>query len=252
MGSYYSRVFLYHCVTYGTALVTLVVTISCCLHNPLFIIPGMVMIAALVVYRHGPSLAERQRRWHKEFYEDIRDAIESERAEEERQAKAKAVKEKVASKAGAVSHMYWCLTCGYPYSPSRKEIVFAPVMSIYWFAGGSPVPPKLCSNRDIPQHNVLDKPPSPNFYEWWWFQLHGYEPPDFHPEPTRNPFVHDAWGADDEIEAMRKAGMEYYSKHPNHAWDKGCHGIHEIPVWYSKRNGESTLAPLQQIATSSS
>jgi hypothetical protein len=249
MERYYSRVFLYHCVTYGIALAGLVFTISCCLRNPLFIIPGMVMIAAYVVYRHGPSLAERKCRWRKQFYEDVRDAIELKRAEEERQARETAVKQKVARKAGAVTHMYWCLTCGYPYTPSPKEVTFAPVMNLYWDEGGSPVPPKRCLNRDIPQHNVLDKPPKPNSYAWWWFQVNGYEPPDFHPEATRNPFVHEGWGANDEVEAMRKAGMEFYSTHPNHAWDQGCHGIDEIPEWYARRSRESPLTPSPRIAT---
>lgn len=234
------------------ALVVLVVIILCCLLNPIFVIPGLVMIATFVVYRHGPNLAECKRRWRMQFYDDVGRAIELKRAEEERQARAEAVQRKLARKASAVSDMYWCLTCGYPYSPSPREIILAPVMSFYWYAGGSPIPPKLCSNCNLPQHNVFDKPPSPNPYEWWWFQSNGYEPPDFHPEATRNPFVHEAWGANNEVEAMRKAGREYYSKHPNHAWDMGCHGGNEIPDWYIKRNCESTLAPSQQIATFSS
>jgi hypothetical protein len=251
MESYYSRVLLYHCITYGKALVVLAVIILCCLFNPLFVIPGLVLIVAFVLYRHGHNLQECQRRWRSLFYDDAR-AIELERAEEERRAKEEAVRQKVARKANAVSDMYWCLTCGYPYIPSPREIIFAPIISFYWHAGGNPLPPKLCSNSDIPKHNVFDKPPSPNIYEWWWFQCNGYQPPDFHPEATRNPFVHEGWGADNEIEAMRKAGREYYSKRPNYAWDMGCHGSNEIPDWYIERNCESTLAPSQQIATSSS
>ncbi len=252
MEGYHSRVLLYHCKTYGMALVVLAVIALCCLRNPLFIIPGLVMIAAFLVYRHGPKLAGCKRRWRMQFYDDVQLAIELERAEEERQAKAERARQKIAQNASIVSDLYWCLTCGYPYYPSPREIIFAPVISFYWHAGGSPIPPKACSNCDVPQHNVFDKPPSPNPYEWWWFQINGYPPPDFHPEATRHPFVHEAWGAENEVEAMRKAGREYYSKHANDAWDMGCHGSSEIPDWYINRNCESTLAPSPQIAACSS
>jgi hypothetical protein len=227
------------------------VLILCCLLNPLFAIPGLVMIVAFITYRHGPNLAACECRWRLLFCDNARSAAELEEDDEEIRLKLEAAKQKVARKASAVSDMYWCLTCGYPYIPSSRDIILAPVMSFYWYAGGTPLPPKPCSNSDVPRHNVFDKPPSPNIYEWWWFQCNGYEPPEFHPEAARNPFVHERWGADDEVDAMREAGRGYYSKRINFAWDLGCHGGNGIPDWYIKQNCKSTLASSPQIPTSS-
>lgn len=79
----------------------------------------------------------------------------------------------------------------------------------------------MCSNlQEHYPHCIDDPPPTPNPYEYYWWQLHGYPPPTvFEPLSIFN----------NETEKRLQIGKNYYSTHRNVVWDLG---IQEAPDWY--------------------
>lgn len=94
----------------------------------------------------------------------------------------------------------------------------------------------LCWNlRNVFPHDPHAKPPSPNPYQWYWFQVNGY------PMPPENWPKTEYWmplsaGETDAFTAMKEEGRRYYEIHSNHLWDRG---LGNPPEWYFRKEFEA-------------
>lgn len=90
----------------------------------------------------------------------------------------------------------------------------------------------LCWNlRNVFPHDPHAAPPSPNPYQWYWFQVNGYPMPPANWPKTKY-WMPQSAGQADAAGAMKEEGQRYYMTHPNHLWDRG---LGNPPEWYFRK-----------------